>query len=42
MAARHVAPNSAPAAIGTTSGFIESVESLTGFDRQTHKTHTRN
>lgn len=40
MVARHVAPNSAPAAIETTSGFMESLESLTQFDRQTHKTHT--
>lgn len=33
---------SAPAAIRTTSGFTESLESLTRVDRQTHKTHTRN
>lgn len=42
MAAWHVALNSGPAAIGTTSGFTESLESLTRIDRQTHKTHTRN
>lgn len=42
MAARHIAPNSAPAATGTTSGSMEWLASLTRFDRQTHKTHTRN
>lgn len=40
LMARHVDPGSIPVGIGTTSGFTESLESLTWFDRQTHKTHT--